>query len=403
MTPASDHDRLASSPLPLGADPAAVGLAIADLHLDLLAETATLTPQRDSAAIGDIYSEIGLTPAFNQLFGDHFQATGVRKTGPTTVEVDFIVLHPFSRAARPDLAIFNLKLWLAIDRPSTTVGTISSVPGVVTNADGYGRMWVDTTAQVPVGSTPAVQPYIVLHEDRSNAPFDWRAPAGFNVLPPGQSSLDTLALDLGPGANTLDVRVFLTADYGQSAVRATRQNPQYSLPGFAGNAPWKIGVTELSNTLEESSPTSSAEFQVEVWDWKHGQGLNSDVTGATLTLPGIAGTTPLDVALTTGNGQGVTPLTGAVIVTNSQNATEGDYWGLVTVSDSATGIGLKDDLATPIAIDTYQTFQWFRVHVGATVVTDPPVAVLTRGCPGLPLALGDTESFDGLASVPGSA
>ena len=379
-------------------DPHTFGLAAANLHVDLTTARAALRPLRDSQAIGDTFSEIGLTPAFDTLFGDHFKVAGLRRTGPTSIEVDFITDHPFSATVRPDLGIFNLKLWVAVDRPATTVGSIASVPGVVTNPDGYGRMWLDTTTVTPPAGTVDVQPYIILHEDSGSAPFDWHNPAGFNVLFPGQTSTDTLGLDLG-GASTLDMRVFLTADYGQSAVRATRQSPAYELPKFAGNAPWKVAVTELSNTLQHNLATSSATFQVDIYDWKHGQGLSSDVTGATLALPDIAGSTPSTITLS-GTGDAPTPLTGTVLLTNSQNAVEGDYWGLVTVNDSASGTGLKDDLTTPVTLSTYSTYQWFEVHVNPEPVT-PPTASFTR-CFGGILSFGTGERFDGSASTPGT-
>ncbi|MEO7993356.1 MAG: PKD domain-containing protein [bacterium] len=382
---------------PLAVDPAVVGVAAGDLSIDLTAGTAEFNPVRGAEAIGDTFSEIGLAPAFTDLFGKNFEVVGLRQTGPDNIELDFRITHPFTVAKRPDLGIFNTKAWFVTDQPGTTVAGVNSVPGLVTNADGYGVMWSDTSVNTPSFTAAPVQPYVILHEDMSSAPFNWNAPAGFNVLFPGQTSTDTVALDLG-GSNTLSVRVYITADYGQSAVRATRQNPAYDLPKFAGNAPWKVAVTEIDNTLTATVPTSTATYQVDVWDWKHGQGLNSDVTAINLNVPDIMAS-PQPISFS-GTGDDPTPLTGTTIVTNALDPGEGDYWGVVTVTDNGSGIGLKDDLATPVALGSYTTYQWFPYHIGA-IPNTPPTALIGR-CFGGTLNVGSGERFNGTGSTPGT-
>ncbi|MEO7993541.1 MAG: hypothetical protein ABI743_04015, partial [bacterium] len=387
----------APSLIPDVRDPNSGMLAAFDLSIDAAAGRADLTPVRTPQAVGDTFSEIGLAPAFTELFGKNFRVVGLRSTGPTSIEVDFEITHPFAVAKRPDLAIFNTKCWVVTDQPGTTLGSITGVPDLVTNADGHGTMWSDTAATPSTLTTAEVQPYVILNEDPSSAPFDWHFPAGFNVLFPEQSSVDTVALELG-GANTLNLHIYLTADYGQSAIRATRQNPQYELPKFAGNAPWKVAVTELGNTLEAGNTASNATWQVDIWDWKHGQSLGSDVTGATLTIPALVAT-PVALSLS-GTGQDPTPLTATTAVPNTLNASAGDYWGLVTVTDEGTGIGLKEDLATPVALGTYTTYQWFPVTVGS-VSTVPPTVVLER-CHSGDLKQTIEEGFDGSGSISGT-
>ncbi|HYE79910.1 MAG TPA: hypothetical protein VEI97_18150, partial [bacterium] len=313
-------------PLPLAADPAAVALAAFDLVVDPGAGTAALVPLRGVTAIGDAFSEVGLMPAFDGRFGDHFDLDRIERIDGETMALDFTTSHPFTAQARPDLGIFNVKLWVALEGPSATVNGVPATPGVVRNAEGYGTMWASTTTSPAAAGLPSVQPYIILNEDPSSAPFDWRNPVGWNVLFPGQSTTDTLELTLDPSAPPLRVRLFLTADYGQSAVRTTRQNPQYSLPEFAGNAPWKVQVTETVNGLEAGSPTSNAEFRVDIWDWKHGQGLGSDVLSARLYLPDIRGAAPVDLGLS-GTGSDPTPLTATALALNSAGAGNGSYWG----------------------------------------------------------------------------
>ncbi|MEO7994360.1 MAG: hypothetical protein ABI743_08170, partial [bacterium] len=113
-------------------------LAAFDLAIDKAAGSATLVPTRTSTAIGDTFSEIGLAPAFTELFGKNFRVVGLRSTGPDTIEVDFEITHPFLPIKRPDLGIFNTKCWVITDRAGQTVGSVTGVPDLVTNADGHG-------------------------------------------------------------------------------------------------------------------------------------------------------------------------------------------------------------------------------------------------------------------------
>ncbi|HYE78338.1 MAG TPA: PKD domain-containing protein, partial [bacterium] len=385
--------------LPLAAESAAVALAAFDLTIDASTGTAALAPTRVGQAIGDIYNEVGLMPAFNGRFGDHFRLDAVRRLDPETLALDFTTSHPFTPQVRPDLAIFNLKLWAAIDAPAVEVGGAQSVPGVVVNADGYGNMWATTATNLPPG--PIHQPYVILHEDPSAPPFDWRNPSGWNVLFPGQSTTDTLEVRPGLGS-TISVRLLLTADYGQSAVRTTRQNPQYELPQFAGNAPWKVQVMELSNTLQAGVTSSSADLRLDIWDWKHGQGEGSDVESALVSIPDLLGPTPVAPTLS-GTGTEPTPLTASFVVPNTQGAPAGTYWGSVAVADSASGVAIMDDLTTLTSVGGYLTFQWFPLTVAEGPPVDPPAALVVRSCPGQPLMQGASESFDGSASTPGAA
>jgi len=368
-----------------------------DLHLDPVSQQVTLTADKATAAIGDTYSELGLAPAFTTMFGRNFQVRGFQFGPNGEVEVELGIRHPFAPTARPDLAIFNLKCWAVSDLPAVNLGGVSALPGLVTNAAGYGRMWLDTASAAPGFNAAPVQPYILLREDTAAGAFDFQNPAGYNVFFPGMESTATLSLQLS-NASAVTLRLYLTADYGQSAVRATRQTPQYELPKFAGNAAWKVAVTELANNLEAGQTASTAQYQVDIWDWKHDQGLGSDVASATLQVPGVT-TSPLTLSLS-GSGTDPTPLTGTALVTNLAGGPEGDYWGLVTVTDSATsGVALQENLTTPVTITSYVTYQLFPVTVGNASL--PPTAAFTR-CYGGDMKVGIGDTFDASPSTPGS-
>ncbi|MCG3152485.1 MAG: hypothetical protein GEEBNDBF_01785 [bacterium] len=396
-TPVAPAAQEQSAAPTLAQDPATGPLFAADLMIDLTTNHAELTPVRQSAAIGDDYSELGLTPAFTKTFGNNFRVVAVRRPAPGTIEVDVQITHPFSPASRPDLGIFNVKCFVVTDRTPANLSGVSIAPGVLANVDGYSNTWLAThPGSQPEFTAAPVQPYVILREDPSSAPFSYQSPAGFNVLFPGQTSIDTLALTLTTG-NTFQARLYLTADYGQSAVRATRQTPQYDLPKFAGNAAWKVAVTELANDLQAGQPASTAQYQVDIWDWKHGQGLGSDVASATLQVPGVT-SAPVTLSLS-GTGSDPTPLTASTLITNGASSSEGDYWGLVTVTDSNQGVGLEENLTTPVSFGSYVTYQVFPVAV--EVVGVPPTAAITR-CIGGDLGTGIGETFDASGSTPGT-
>lgn len=364
-----------------------------DLTLDVREEpTASLVAAREVTAIGDTFNEVGLSGALRGDLCDCFSVTGLELISPTRVRATFAVKHPFLPEFRPDLHAFNLKAQVATDQV-TGLGSEQVAAGIIANADGYSPLWSD---QVP-GGTATLLPYVVLSRDLSSAPFDFQTPGGYNVFAVGQSYEHFIDFELGT-STSVQVRLYLTVDYGQSAVRATRQAPVYELPKFAGKAPWQVQVTELSNSLIDGDPGSNATFRVEVWDWAHGAGVGSDVTGGQILIPalGVSQTLP---ALS-GTGLDPSPLSVETIVPNTLGAPEGVYFGLVQITDAATsGVALADDLTTLISRDDYSTWQVFPVAVGPGVVTSlPPVAVIGAPCTTQPIIQDRAYTFDGTGS-----
>ncbi|HYE78201.1 MAG TPA: PKD domain-containing protein [bacterium] len=353
--------------------------------------SAELAPLRVVAAIGDVFNEVGLTPTMNGGLCDCFDVAGIRLLDADTVRVTFDVRHPFRPEFRPDLHAFNLKAHVASE-PTTTLDGLAVDPGLVANADGYSPLW---TSQVP-GPGADLFPYRILTRDLSSAPFDFRAPGGWNVFAVGESYQEDLDLNIGPGS-TVDLRLYLTVDYGQSAVRATRQSPQYELPKFAGKAPWRVEVEELANDLQPGNTASTAQYQVRVYDWGHGTGIGTDVTGGTLSIPALGFSAPLPAL--TGSGLDPDPLTADVLVVNTGGAGSGTHLGLVTITDQATaGTGIADDLVTPFSADDYRTFQIFPVSV-AQPPSNPPTAGIVAPCAGQLVTTGRTIQFDGSGST----
>ncbi|MEO7995740.1 MAG: hypothetical protein ABI743_15185, partial [bacterium] len=355
--------------------------------------SATLNEVRVGNAIGDTFNEVGLTPTMNGGLCDCFRVGSLDLVDPDTVRVTFDVDHPFSALLRPDLDGFNLKAQI-VTPDAVAIGTEQVDPDLIENADGYSSLWV---SQVP-GAVMTLFPYVILSKDSSSAPFDFQNPAGWNVFAAGQSYEAPIEFHI-PNGTTVDLRLYLTVDYGQSAIRATRQNPQYDLPKFAGKAPWKVAVTELANTLQEDNLPSNATWQVDVWDWGQGAALGTDATGIIATFPAFGSTQP--VPFVSGTGLDPTPLTATVTVTNANNVAAGDYWGLIEATDEATsGTAIGDDLATPFGVTNYSTFQLFPITVAPMIPTsDPPVAAFAKPCPTQDVVQNRAVIFDASAST----
>jgi len=375
--------QLARPELPLGAYD--LQLAIDDAGLPV----ATVSPLRSILAIGDRYHEVGLTGALKGDVCDCFAVRGLELISPTRVRVRFETRHPFQPALRPDLHAFNLKAHVEVSA-SQQLGTQRLAPGIVTNADGYSPLW---TGQA--GTSDTLLPYVIFSRDTTTPAFDFTNPAGWNVFAAGSTHESEIEFELGSATASLGVRLYLTADYGQSATFRTRQTPVYTLPDFAGQAPWRVEVSELSNDLTPGVLGSTATYEVRVWDWGHGAGIGTDVTGGTVFVPGLDFTGTLGPL--SGTGKDPAPLIAQATISNDAAAGAGTYWGLVRIQDAATsGTGIQDDLRTPFAQSDYSTWQVFSVAIQE--VSAPPSAVISEPCSTQVLVASKLYVFDGTGS-----
>lgn len=355
----------------------------------------SLEPVRDLAAIGDIYSEVGLTSMLFRRFAESVAVTRVERITPQAIEVTLRVKHPYSLANRPDLHAFNLKAHVQTP-PSLAVDGHWTDPGRLLNADGYSTIW---STQVPDGET-GLMPYRILSEDRAAPEFDPKVPTGWNVFAAGSSHESTLQLALPEGIAGLPVALYLTADFGQSAVFNTRQTPRYLLPEFAGKAPWKVRVTTLRNELGAAAADSSADYRLEVWHWTQGTGSGVDVrTPLRVQLPALQ--PDIILATLSGTGTDSTPLTADFSITNQNRVGEGRYLGVIRVETvGGLGYALKDDLVTPFPIKEFSTWQLFWAEVGASPpIGDPPIPAIAAPCSSTPLAVGRPVTFDAHGTV----
>lgn len=374
------EERLATAPLLAHLAGTLVADAAGDWHWQ---------PDLSGAAVGDGFHEVGLTDTLTRTFAGAFTVRGVRRSEPGVLELDLQAKHPFPIEQRPDLHAFNIKVHL--ESPSTGfLGIYSADPGRLLNADGYSRLWATQSA-----GWIDLLPYLVLSPDLSHGPFDPAAPAGWNVFAAGSTHQGTLRVKIPEIGNSLSLQLYLTADFGQSATLSTRQTPVYTLPDFAGKAPWRVATTLLSSDLGAGAPETQAEYRLQIYHWTEGAGLNRDVLRPVrVAVPDLQ--PDLELATFTGTGLEPTPLTTSFGVSNYYGVGEGIFWGFVEVrTASEEGMALQDDLVTPFTISEYSTWQLFPVEVGeAPPVGEPPVPVIARPCFAVPLVVDREVVFD---------
>ncbi|HYE77657.1 MAG TPA: hypothetical protein VEI97_06700, partial [bacterium] len=392
-------------------------LGAAGIRIDPDRGTVDVEPVRVNQAIGDAYL-VGL----NELdpFCNCFEVRSIQRTplssGDIRLTLDLSFRHPFALAARPDLFGWDLKAIFASDRSATVFAGAGVVVDdrTVANRAGYTTEWSDQIAAAVPGLSTTAFPYIVLGEDPVPLePFDFRNPGGWNVFPSGGTNTGELQLDLTPGT-ILSAHFFFTVGYQVSATRTTRQAPLYSPPRGNTRAAWRVNATVVSDTLTPSTG-STADVEVAIWDWQHGQGLGSDVASIRVYAPELMAS-PLTLTPSGGTGRGDSPLTAtAVLINELGTVPAGSTLVLIEVVDELhennpgggggnSGVTrIEDDLVTPSPLDDFRTFQAVRLQVGSGTPNNPPTAVLVTtppmGPPGaLTIPAGTTVNFDGSAS-----
>lgn len=371
-----------------------LGLGTFNVRIDPATFTAELIPAHQATAIGDVYNEIGLTQKLS--LPGALKIGGIKRVGATDyIELILTAVHPFPIDLRPDLSVFNLKVHVMAE------GDDVLAPGLITDAelfdepDGYSTIW-DAQADQTFPTAATLHPYRILSRNPGRPdPFDPFAPSGYNVWAPGSSVSRDLRFLVPAADGPRSLRLFLTADYGQSAIRATRDTPEYELPRFAGRAPYLIDVNQLDSTLATNDRDSFISLSIDVYDWGHNAGIGTDVTEIRCDIP------VLDVP----QSQPITPtafadpLTVEFTFLNVNAAPEGLHYGLITALDeSGAGTALADDLVTPFTVDSYNTYQVFPVQVGPPT-GGQPTAVISAPCEDVTYWAADLEiAFSGLGS-----
>jgi hypothetical protein len=256
--------------------------------------TADLTPARNSItreamAIGDIYDSdlsqfLMVSPCENCL-----EIGGIFVDKYNSLNVKFRMRHPFTNiTARPDLHGFDVRLILiteggqnSYDDLNTMLpdGTEEPVDGsfyFLQNADGYtshhDQLPADTRYFMQ-GATVAgnVNPFLRFFDDFTTPAFDPASPAGYNVMPVGNTIYERTAVFSPYLTSSPGIVFYAVADvsYGVSAKLSNRNSPQYYLPSFNRTEPWRVEYWIENNYLDWQNPTSTADIMIQVFDWQH--------------------------------------------------------------------------------------------------------------------------------------
>jgi hypothetical protein len=349
------------------------------VHLDTTNLTAELTPavnsiDRSAMKIGDFYDAdlsqfLTVSPC-----ADCLQISGLKigKNGLIpTLNIDVTMKHPFGNPAkRPDLHGFDVRLIFASDYPRMSFpnmdvmkpdGTIEDADFpfyvLLLNYDGYTSHFDELMADeryFPGGTDiPGnLNPYLRFFDSFSEPAFDPHAPAGHNVMPVGSSNYTRTAKIGLSVVSVFDLYIIADVSYGQSAVLANRQSPQYYLPAFHRTEPWRVEYWIENNTLAYNNPLSTAEVVVQVFDWQQGATVDSgypnpsnlagipessNVKQVELLIPWLQSVPVVETDPVSGSGSIDDPLVYRLTVKNDNLYNNTFAYGLLAVRDELYG------------------------------------------------------------------
>lgn len=342
--------------------------------VDPVALTAEIVPARNAQAIGlivdaDLSQFLLVSPC-----ADCMQISRIYLDGYNDLALDLKMKHPFPNAsARPDLHGFDVRAIFIFDQLFGETYSEIKVMGTtgaendalitnhyrgLLNADGYtshyDQLVLDTRYFIH-GSDKAgnLNPFLRFFESYSDITFDPASPTGWNVMPTGSSMETQTAIFDGDEMLAQPFEMYIVADvaYGQSAILANRQNPQYYLPAFSRTEPWRIEYWIENNNLTWSDPLSSADVMVQVFDWQHSATVDasypnpsnlsgipesSKVAQLVLSVPALQNAPTIKTVPESGTGRPGSPLLYKMTVTNEKNH-NGNTYGLLAVRDELYG------------------------------------------------------------------
>jgi hypothetical protein len=328
-------------------------------------------------------------------------------------------LKPPTAVNRLDLDVFDLALLVVpvdSDAESFPLTSVNTFPGILVNADGYTRELAGV-----IGNADAI-PYKICYETAQNNRFQ---------MGTGYSPFD---LVLQPGSG-LSFNLYLTMGYGASATKAQRLFPSYYVPEFNRKSAWKVVVVppngsdppSISNTWNDSDTTTERTISIDIYDWNHKAQIAStypdpanldhilaasDIGSVTVEVPemtsGIVNAVTTD---TTFNGWD-DPVTYSASFANENALPEGNYFGVVKVTDTrAPGVssvgGETDTLVHTengidlawYSLDEFATYQIFTASVVGISQCGPITgSIASPGCPVTGVTSGSSLQFTALAS-----
>ena len=364
--------------------------------------TAELIAKRTSA-IGESYVVSGKSYFTISPCATCLKIKSIELDVDGNVIVDFFIRHPFEKGDslkppsainRLDLDVFDLALIVA---PQETIAATYSQTGIsayneiCVNAHGY------TTELNEVIEDSAALPYFLVIDDSIGGT------GTYNKFAMGTKDFEfdaTFSLASGD----LNFDLYMTMGYGWSAKKPDRLNPQYYNPEFNRKAAWKVDVTppeganqpEMGNTWDDSDNSTAYDVTVRIYDWQIGANVDPELTNLTdiysasgvsnvsVEIPGMNSALQSVTTEDSGVGTPGDPLVYTVSIPNENLLLEGEYFGLVKVTDErAVGtIGDRDfiiDSPDGVLLEnfdlpefaTYQTFAATVVSGMGITLTSP--------------------------------
>lgn len=344
------------------------------VRIDKASLTAEIVPARNAQGIGlivdaDLLQFLTVSPCH-----DCIRITRITLAQDGNLHVDLVMKHPFANGvARPDLhgfdvrAIFIGAAWawhvseITLMRPGGTEEAVEISDQFLLNADGYTSHYDEIVRdnRYFIGGFDIIgnlNGFLRYFEDYSTATFDSHAPSGHNVMPTGSNLYTrTAVIDKTWYESDFGGYFYIVADvaYGQSAVFANRDNPQYYLPAFNRTEPWRVEYYLENNVLSDTDSTSTTDVVVQVFDWQQGATVDasypnpanlsgipvsSNVAEVKLFMPSMSDTPVIETSPEGGSGSPTDPLRYRLTIANEK--TYGGFSlhnGIIAIRDELYG------------------------------------------------------------------
>ncbi|MFH1515644.1 MAG: hypothetical protein ABIG42_09320 [bacterium] len=339
--------------------------------------TGELLPLRRTNALGDSFDSHITEFMLKNPCSDCLKIGGIALTIDENIAVDFMIKHPFGDLQlRPDLHVFDVRgiilvpggitfgmIQSDVDGDGNASEAIQTNPHFLLNANGYTTHFDDATLgdyfDPPLNYAGNLNPFKNFFINPSSGSFDPFQATGHNVMKVGSDWDRQRYVFESPVVGDLEFSFIVDASYGQSAIRFTRQNPQYYLPEFNRKEAWEVTVETFNDTLEEAQVSSTASIRVIVKDWQaqRNRDVNFPDSNNLLGLKEKSDLEQIEIhcpdfgyfdiktrleAEAGGNGTNSAPYVftfGGPGKIETGVLTTGTYYGLVAVRDDLNGLG----------------------------------------------------------------
>lgn len=388
--------------------PSSVGLmGVYDLSIDPETQTADLVSKRD-LSIGEDYLVSGI--GFFQMTpcADCLKIKGISVIGEG-IRLIFEIKHPFmpgdiskppSASNRRDLNVFDLAMIVVptgITPASYPVTGIGIYRDTLANADGY-----TTELKNAAYNNATAMPYVLVIDESDTVSHTWNK---FAMGSRAEFDVDFILTTGTP----LKFTLYLTMGYGSSAKKPQRLDPKYYNPEFNCKAAWKVNVIPpqgedppaLGNTWNSHDSTTPFNVTVEVYDWQTDAIVStepdfadadpshvfsaSEVESVSVEIPGMNYSPQVASTPTSGLGMPREPLIYTIPIANENLLGEGEYVGIVKVTDERLPLTPNDgrdfliDSPDGIQLNNYviPEYSTYQTFVATVVYGFGPVGNVT--------------------------